>query len=263
MVYSALSETTQSHSPQREEAGAVEAARVAVVVPAYREARLLPRTLATMPAFVDRVIVVDDGSPDQTFAIAREHAAVEERVEAIRLGFNQGVGRAICRGYERALEIGSDVVAVMAADNQMDPADLRSVVEPVASGRADYAKGDRLSHPDAHKMPWLRRLGTDLLARVTGLVAGFERLSDSQCGYTAIRAELLEELPLDDLYPSYGYPNDMLLRLGARDVRLVEPTVRPVYADEESDLCITAVVVPIAGILARAAMRRLRTRWSR
>lgn len=263
MVYSALSEPAKRHSQQREGADVVAKTRVAVVVPAYREARLLPRTLATMPAFVDRVIVVDDGSPDETFAIARDHAVAEERVEAIRLGFNQGVGRAICRGYERALEIGSEVVAVMAGDNQMDPTDLRAVVEPVASGQADYAKGDRLSHPEAQKMPWLRRLGTDLLARLTGLVAGFARLSDSQCGYTAIRAEFLEELPLDELYPSYGYPNDMLLRLGARGARLAEPTVRPVYADEESDLRIAAVVLPIAGILARAAIRRLHTRWSR
>lgn len=230
---------------------------IAVVVPAYCEEQLLPKTLATMPPFVDRTIVVDDGSPDHTFLVARREAADREDVEVLRLAYNYGVGRAITAGYRRALDSGADVVAVMAADAQMDPTDLEAVVEPVVAGRADYSKGDRLSHPDVDRMPLVRRLGTMVLGRITGMVAGRETLSDSQCGYTAISASMLRELPLDELYPDYGYPNDLLVRLGERGARIAEPTVRPVYGDETSGLNIGAVVGPISGILLRGAARRV------
>ena len=233
---------------------------IAVVVPAYREARLLPRTLETMPAFVDHVVVVDDGSPDETFAVARRWSEREERVEVVRLGFNQGVGRAIGAGYERALVLGAEVVAVMAADAQMDPDDLPRVLEPVVEGQADYSKGDRLTHREAAKMPPVRRAGTWLLAWMTGIVAGRTEIRDSQCGYTAISAAMLKRLPLRELYPRYGYPNDLLLRLAEQGARLAQPPVRPVYGDEISGLKIGSVVGPIAGILGRGLMRRVRSK---
>lgn len=236
----------------------LEGKRVAVVVPAYCEEAILPRTLAGLPDFVDQVIVVDDGSPDRTFEVARALARKEARVEVVRLGFNQGVGRAIVRGYERALASGTDVVAVMAADDQMDPADLPAVLAPVLEGRADYVKGNRLRHPEIGRMPPLRRAGTAVLARLTSLVSGLEGLEDTQCGYTAISRQMLRALPLRELYPRYGYPNDMLIRLAEQGARVAQPVVRPVYADEVSGLKISRVVGPISGILLRGAMRRVR-----
>jgi glycosyltransferase involved in cell wall biosynthesis len=233
---------------------------LAVVVPAYCETALLPETIASMPAYVDHIVVVDDGSPDGTFEAARSAGACDERVEVIRLGFNYGVGRAITRGYEHALGLGADVVAVMAADNQMDPDDLSRVVEPVVDGLADYAKGNRLAHPDSEQMPALRRFGTRLLGKMTGVVCGLPELDDSQCGYTAISAEALRHIPLQKLYPRYGYPNDLILRLRELGARIEQPVVRPVYASEQSGLRIPAVIVPIGGILVRGALRRVRNR---
>lgn len=234
------------------------AKRIAVVVPAFCEQRLLPKTLATMPQFVDRVIVVDDGSPDDTWTVARRWARREDRIEVLRLGFNQGVGAAIVAGYRRALQTPADVVAVMAADAQMDPADLKDVLRPVVDESADYSKGDRLSHPHCDRMPPLRRFGTRVLGWLTGLAAGHTGIRDSQCGYTAICAATLRRLPLDRLYPHYGYPNDMLLRLAEHDAGIAQPPVRPVYADEQSGLNVRAVVAPIAGILLRGFARRVR-----
>lgn len=235
---------------------------VAVVVPAYCEERLLPKTLSGMPAFVDHIIVVDDGSRDATFEVAQALAHGDSRVHVIRLAFNQGVGLAIVRGYQRALDLGADVVAVMAADNQMDPAELWHVLEPVLADRADYAKGNRLVHQDIQNMPRLRKWGTHLLARVTGALAGYESLDDAQCGYTAISRRMLKRLPLDSMYPRYGYPNDMILRLGEQGARLEQPTVTPVYADEVSGFKVHQVVVPISGILLRGALRRVSQRVS-
>lgn len=234
--------------------------KLAVVVPAYCETELLPATVERMPDFVDHVIVVDDGSPDDTFEVAHRLSQADPRVEVVRLGFNYGVGRAISRGYEYALDLGADVVAVMAADNQMDPDDLPRVIEPVVDGAADYAKGNRLAHPQSRQMPTLRRWGTRLLGKMTGVLCGLPELDDSQCGYTAISAEALEQVPLHELYPRYGYPNDLLLRLAEQGARVEQPVVRPVYATEKSGLRIPAVIVPISGILLRGVFRRLRAR---
>lgn len=231
--------------------------KVAVVVPAYREMHLLPKTLETMPDYVDQVVVVDDGSPDDTYGVACDCADGDPRVEVVRLGFNYGVGRAISVGYRRALQGGADVVAVMAADAQMDPDDLRTVLAPVVGGSADYSKGDRLAHREAQRMPPMRRLGTRVLAWMTGVVAGHPNIRDSQCGYTAISAPMLRRLPLDELYPRYGYPNDMLIRLILRDARIAQPVVRPIYGEEISGLKISAVVGPITGILLNGLIRRL------
>ena len=233
-------------------------ATIAVVVPAHREERILPRMLARVPDFVDQIIVVDDGSPDATAEVARRAADLDPRITVLVLAQNQGVGRAITRGYEQALEQRADVVAVMAGDDQMDPADLPALLDPVVEGRADYAKGNRLAHTDWRRMPFVRRQGTRALATLTGVLAGYPSLRDSQCGYTAISAQALRQLPLDELYPRYGYPNDLLMRLGASRARLAQPAVRPVYADEVSGLRVSRVALPIGGILARGLLRRLR-----
>src|SRR5205814_10646397 len=97
----------------------LEGKRVAVVVPAHDEEKLIGATLGGIPGFVDRILVVDDGSGDATAERAR--AFGDPRVEVIVHERNRGVGAAIVTGYRRALEEELDVVCVMAGDNQMDP----------------------------------------------------------------------------------------------------------------------------------------------
>lgn len=206
-------------------------ARIAVVVPSYREASLVGTTLRGIPAFVDQVYVVDDASPDQTSSAAL--AVGDPRVDCLRHETNQGVGAAIRTGYRAAVAAGADVVAVMAGDNQMDPGDLPRVIEPVVVGVADYVKGNRFLHPEVARMPRGRRLAGRFLAAVTRLGTGLV-IDDSQCGYTAASAAALRRVPLEELWPRYGYPNDLLGLLAGAQLRVVEVPVRPVYAREQS-----------------------------
>src|SRR5687767_13271166 len=96
--------------------------RVAVVVPAYREAERIAATVRRVPPWVDHVLVVDDGSDDGTDRLARE--AGDGRLVVLRHAQNRGVGAALATGYRAARGLNADVVAVMAGDGQMHPDDL-------------------------------------------------------------------------------------------------------------------------------------------
>lgn len=222
-------------------------ARIAVIVPAYREARCIQRMLRRVPKFVDSIFVVDDASDDGTRAAAA--AVLDARVHVLVHARNRGVGASIVTGYRAALEAGHDVLAVMAGDDQMHPDDLEAVIAPVARGEADYVKGNRFVHPQARRMPVLRRLGGELLSAATRRATGL-RVTDCQCGFTALSASAARALPLDELWPRFGYPNDLLGMLAARRLVVREAAVRPVYADEQSGIRAFHVAT-IFGLIAR------------
>ncbi|HEX5658210.1 MAG TPA: glycosyltransferase family 2 protein [Polyangiales bacterium] len=229
--------------------------KVAVVVPAFCEERLLPRTLRGIPDFVSLIIVVDDASPDRTRDAAK--SVGDPRVQVLRHAVNRGVGAAIVTGYRAAFAAGAEVCAVMAGDAQMDPQDLMALVEPVLHGEVDYCKGDRMSHPEARaRMPRDRWLGNGLLSWLTERVIGLP-VRDSQCGYTALSARAAAQLPLEKLWPRYGYPNDLLGMLAERGLRVREVVVRPIYADEASGIGLRHALLVIPFVLLRVVLRRV------
>ena len=240
-----------------------EGKRVAVVVPAFREEKLLPVTLAGIPAWVDRIYVVDDCSPDGTAARAEECAAGDPRIELIRHTANGGVGAAIVTGYRRAVEERIDVTAVMAADNQMDPAELEGLVAPVARGEVDYAKANRLFTGQAWELiPRHRYLGNAALSMLTKIASGYWHIADSQSGYTAIALPMLERLDLRRLYPRYGFPNDLLVHLNVWNARVRDFPQKPVYGvGEQSGMKIRKVIPRISWLLLRAFFWRLRQKY--
>ena len=239
----------------------VDGKRVAVVVPAHDEEALIGRTLAEIPAFVDRVYVVDDHSTDATAERAR--AVGDPRVEVIGHDRNLGVGAAIVTGYKRALDERVDVTAVMAADGQMDPADLETLVGAVARGDVDYAKANRLFTGQAWElMPRHRYLGNAVLSMLTKIASGYWHVADSQSGYTAISRQLLQRLDLDRIYRRYGFPNDMLVHLNVWNARVRDFPSRPIYnVGERSGIKLWRVVPAIAWLLFKGFFWRLREKY--
>lgn len=226
---------------------------IAIIVPAYCEERLIAQTITGLPPSVGQIIVVDDGSPDQTAMLAR--AVPDERIVVIRHSTNRGVGAAIFTGYREALLGSCSTFVVMAGDNQMDPADLQSVAGPILEGEADYVKGNRLIHPRASDMPRARRWGSQALAHVTSLACG-QKLGDSQCGYTALSRKAASSIDWNEIWSRYGYPNDVLLTLVARGFRVIERPVRPVYGSEKSGLRAWHFLTILGIIVRRAYIER-------
>lgn len=233
---------------------------IAVVVPAHDEETLIGRTLGTMPDLVDRVVVVDDASSDATAERAGELAAVSGgRIVVLRHERNQGVGGAIATGYEWVRDQGYDVAVVMAGDAQMDPADLPALLDPVVTGRVDYAKGNRLFTGEAWKViPRVRYLGNSMLSLLTKIASGYWQVADSQCGYTAISRRALEIVDWRRTYRRYGQPNDLLVRLNVYDFAVADVPVRPVYGiGERSGVKPLRMIPRLALLLARLFVFRM------
>jgi len=235
--------------------------RVAVVIPAYNEEQLLASTVEGVTDFVDRIYIVDDRSKDAT--VERAKALTDPRVQVIEHERNEGVGAAIVTGYRAAAADQMDVTAVMAADNQMDPEDLRHLVEPVAHGELDYSKANRLFTGQAWQLiPRYRYLGNAVLSMLTKIASGYWHIADSQSGYTAVSLEYLELLDLDRIYKRYGFPNDMLVHLNVWNARVRDLPSRPVYGvGERSDIRLTRVVPAISWLLLKAFFWRLREKY--
>ena len=243
-----------------------EGRRVAVVVPAYNEEKLIDRVLDTMPAFVDRVIVVNDASTDGTAAaLAGLQARRGGLLRVVHHAKNGGVGAAIVTGYRLAVEEaqGNDLVVVMAGDAQMDPDDLPRLLIPLVRDQADYTKGNRLFTGEAWKIiPRYRYLGNAVLSLLTKIASGYWHVADSQSGYTAITVDALRVLQLHRLYPRYGFPNHLLVELNNYDFRVRDVPIQPVYnVGEVSGIRLPRVVPTLSWLLVKCYFWRMKEKY--
>lgn len=165
-----------------------------------------------MPDYVDAVVVVDDASTDDTVRVVKAFQQGRADLFLIEHEMNQGCGGAVISGYAWAAERNYDVVVRMDGDGQMNPDDLISLIDSVATGVAEFAKGNRFFSGKAYEvMPKLRFLGTDFLSLLTKIVSGYWHLSDFQSGYVAISRKALKTVDWQQMYKRYGQPNDQLI----------------------------------------------------
>lgn len=232
---------------------------IAVVVPAHNEERQITRVIETMPDLIDRIVVVDDASQDDTKAVTLKCQAIDPRVELIVHPRNQGVGGAIATGYKWVRDQGLEVAVVMAGDAQMDPAQLPALLDPVVEDLADYTKGNRLYSGEAfRKIPKTRFFGNAVLSMLTKIASGYWHITDSQNGYTAINLKALKLIDWDNMYQRYGQPNDLLVKLNVHDLRVRDVVMPPVYnVGERSGIRIKKVVFTIAWLLLKLFFWRL------
>lgn len=230
--------------------------KVAVVVPAHNEERLIGQTISTMPGFVDRIIVVDDGSTDDTCKVAVSTG--DARVDLLRLEKNGGVGAATVAGHRRALEGDYDVVALMDGDAQMDPDYLGPLLDPIVDGEAQFTKANRFFGPGTFSgMPRHRIVGNILLSFLTKAASGYWNLFDPQNGFTAMHRRALERLPLERLAAGYDYENDVLIQLNVLRVPARDVPVPARYGQETSGMRLTSVGPRILARLWRGFWYRM------
>jgi glycosyltransferase involved in cell wall biosynthesis len=233
---------------------------IGVVVPAYNEERLIGDTIKGIPDYVTTIYIIDDASTDSTPQLIK--AIRDPRVKAVRHEVNKGVGAAIITGYKMALEDDMDVVAVMAGDNQMDPAQLPRLLMPIIEDKADYTKGNRLiSREFRTGMSSWRTVGNSILTMITKIGSGYWDIMDPQNGYTAISRKALEAINLDSIYTYYGYCNDMLIKLNAFGMRTVDVVMPARYGSERSHIKYGRYMMKVAPMIFRGFLWRLKTKY--
>ena len=229
-----------------------------VMIPAYNEAHHIGDVLASIPAFVRSIVVVDDCSKDGTAAVVATLAEANPRIVLVRHEKNQGVGGAMVSGFRRALELNAQVVVKMDGDGQMDPKYLEELVRPLVSGEADFAKGNRFHDFRAlAKMPILRRAGNMGLSFLTKGAVGYWNCFDPCNGYLAIRGEVLAAVPLDALHRSYFFETSLLSQLYLLGAVIRDIPMPAIYGNEVSHLSITRVLLEFPPKLLSCLLRRL------
>ena len=230
--------------------------KVVVVMPAYNAAKTLRMTYEAIPkSDVDCVILVDDGSRDDTLRVAKE-LNLEVFVHARNFGY--GGNRKTC--YTEALKAGADIVVMLHPDYQYDPTLLPNVVAPIKSGDADVVLGSRLlgGHVVQQGMPWWKFLGNRFLTGVQNWVLK-QSLSEYHTGYRAFSRRVLEEVPFLLNSDHFVFDQEMLVQAIHLGFRIKEVPVPTRYFPEASSASFSASVVygmSIVGLLMRYLLHR-------
>lgn len=241
--------------------------KIALVIPAYREERLIGATLQGVPALFDRVYVVDDASPDGQCGVVERHAQADTRVQLLRHEKNRGPGAAIITGYRQASRDGMDIAVVIGGDNQMSLKEVESFLDPIVEGRADYTKGNRFLidrlEETVRSMPRLRFFANWLITAVTKVASGYFRIMDVVDGYTAISREAIDRVDWRQAWGGYGYPMDFLIRLNAYEFRVMDIPRTAIYlpGERQSQIKGLQYAVKVTPMLIRGFFWRIRFKY--
>lgn len=248
--------------------------KVVVVMPAYNAGRTLRMTYEQLPKdSVNLVILVDDGSTDETLAVARE---LNLEIFVHNQNYGYGANQKTC--YTEALKAGADIVVMVHPDYQYDPTLLPQIIEPIVKGEADVVLGSRLMGGSAIQqgMPWWKYLGNRVLTRFENLVFGLS-LSEFHTGYRAFRREVLESVNFQMNSDGFVFDQDIIAQIVAGRFRIAEIAVPVRYFPEASSVSFVDSVgygLRILLLLTRFALYRsglrrarrfdsLRSRYSR
>jgi glycosyltransferase involved in cell wall biosynthesis len=215
--------------------------KLAIVVPAYNAARHLPgvvsRILAHRPPGLENIVVVDDGSTDDTDTVARALAATTPELSVVRRPRNGGYGAAMKDGLERARVAGADRVATIHADGQYSPEVLGELLRALDTRGLDLLQGSRISGGQARAggMPRYKIAGNWLLNQLERRVFSLP-LTDFHSGYLVYGARALAELPFLRFGDSFDFDMEAIAAARARGLAVGEAPIPTHYGDEVSYL---------------------------
>jgi polyprenyl-phospho-N-acetylgalactosaminyl synthase len=197
--------------------------RVMVIVPAYNEGPVILATVRALLRAGHEVIVVDDGSQDETFAVR------ELPVVYIRHAVNLGQGAALQTGMTYALRAGADIAVHFDADGQHDWRQIERLLAPILDGSADVVFGSRfLRKADAARVPIKKRLLLRGGILISWLLSGVH-LSDTHNGFRALSRLALERVRLQE--NGFAHATEILQRVRQSHLRFVEVPITVTYTD--------------------------------
>ncbi len=193
-----------------------------IVIPVYNEAKVVGQVIEDVRAHgFQHIIVVDDGSADESWCVASAHDVL-----ALRLKVNRGKGAAVKTGIMAANLLDADVVVTMDGDGQHDPADIKPLIAPILEGKNDVVLGSRLLQRE--EMPKVKMLANNIGNFFTWLFYGL-LVSDSQSGFRAYSR--YAALIIDTKADKYEYDSKVIREIKNNRLRFAEIPVHTRYTD--------------------------------
>ena len=220
--------------------------RYCVIIPAFNAEKTIGTLVTQIKAHGLPVLVVDDGSHDQTAAIASTQGALV--ISHLR---NEGKGVALRTGFEHALRSHYDGVVTMDSDEQHDPSEILRLIEEGEHVHAGIVVGNRMANGRA--MPSVRHWTNRAMSSVISSLAR-QPIPDSQCGFRFIRKEVLETIPLRSR--RFEVESELLLRAAARQWKIVSVPVRTIYDHHRSHIQPLPDTLRFLRLLARYLIHR-------
>ncbi len=218
--------------------------RTCAVIPAYKVKNHLVDVVVGVLAHVDHVFVVDDACPEGSGRYLLQSLPDSPQVTVIFHEGNLGVGGAVLTGYSKAREAGFELAVKVDGDGQMNPKYIPALLAPIASGAADYTKGNRFFRPSyLLDMPRARLAGNAALSFLAKVSTGQWHIMDPTNGFTAIHLGLLDWLPHDRIQKRFFFETDMLFWLGTVDAVIQDIPMPSLYGSEQSNLSVKSSLV--------------------
>jgi len=198
--------------------------RTCVVIPTYNESKTIAGIIRQAQSFGLEVIVIDDGSSDNTVDIAKSSKA-----QVLRNVRNLGKGASLSKGYDFALARGVDAVISMDGDGQHSCDDLPAFIHKAESSGCAIVVGNRMD--STKQMPLLRVATNRFMSWLISLVAG-QHIPDTQCGFRLVKKELLEKLKLST--SKYETESEILIQAVRLGFKIESVPVRTIYSGQKS-----------------------------
>jgi dolichol-phosphate mannosyltransferase len=236
--------------------------KVLVIIPCYKVADQIERTVNSLPEWIDRIALVNDCSPDTTEAVLEKLKRSDSKIDVLTHNLNQGVGGAMKTGFRFALTTDCDIVVKMDGDGQMDAAFLPDLLEPVSNGDSDFSKGNRFNDFRAlQKMPVVRRTGNLGLSFMIKAASGYWEVFDPTNGFFAISVKTLCQMPMERLASRYFFESSLLIELYYTGAVVKDIPMPAIYGEEISNLSITRTLISFPPKLLKALMRRITLKY--
>jgi glycosyltransferase involved in cell wall biosynthesis len=219
---------------------------ILAAIPAFNEERTIAKIVARAMKHVDRVIVVDDGSMDDTALIAESLGAY-----VVRHHENKGYGAAIRSCFSAARDLSADILVTLDGDGQHDPEQIQKLIEPIVSGESDVVVGSRF-HGSQDEIPRYRIAGMRMLNQATNRIAR-QKIDDTQSGFRAYSKRAIDSIRVYE--SGMGATSEIDVRSGDAGLRVVEVPISVAYGGLDSSsqnplmhgLEIVSTILRIAG----------------
>jgi glycosyltransferase involved in cell wall biosynthesis len=220
---------------------------IVAAIPCFNEERFIGSVVLKTRKYVDQVIVIDDGSTDASAEIAASAGAAVFSDDC-----NRGVGAATRTAFQKAKEIGADIMIRLDGDGQHDAADIPGIIAPILRGEADVVVGSRFL-AGKERPPFFRRIGQRVLTTTTNVGSG-THIKDSQSGFRAFSAKALEKMTLTE--DGFSVESEMQFAIAQSGLKVIEVPIAVIYTDKAKRSPVGHGVSVLSRVLVLLSLRQ-------